>query len=180
MRRKEWLTLAYFLGMMTLVMSGKLIKANEWRSMMGIEIIRSFTYTFAGSLSVRTFKGMIRGRTFFDKFCMGFFLLLCLLLISFCLRFACYSSRTYVIIFIYLNFFTGLIFTVIKSFEEANRLTELEKKGEIIFDFPFRSFARIFFALLGFVSPEIFYGLTFLLEFILIRIRVNKKSPERV
>lgn len=177
MKPSDWLNLAYFLGMMGFALSGKLIRPTEWKTMIGIEIVRSFTYVFAGGMSVMMLKKMLQNMgAFFNFFMIVFGLMFLVLTTLLIINFATDASRPIVLIFQLLNFYGGLALYLRRSFKEALELEAEEKKGGFAFSFPTRPFARVFFALPGFFIPGIFYGLTFLLEFILIRLRVVDKK----
>jgi len=174
MKPSDWLNLSYFLGMMALALSGKLIRPTEWRAMMGIEMVRSFTYIFASGMSVKILKKLMPTLNMMGAFAkysmmlcgLKFLTLITLFLIDFAK-----ASRPVVLIFQLVSFYGGLALYLRDSFKEAVELEAEEKRGGISFSFPGRPFARVFFALIALNTPEFFYALTFVLELILIRFR---------
>ena len=69
-----------------------------------------------------------------------------------------------------------MFFMLKRAFQQAKLTEAVEKRGEISFDFPVRPFTRTFIALPGFAIPAVYFGLAFILDFILIRVRARNSG----
>jgi|GEM_PF-2624703 len=165
----SWASLVYLLAMLVLSGGNLLLSPKEWQQFIGIELLRSFTGIFVSGLGVSAIKHLATEKIV--KIGLVIFGIMFLILISDLIGIATDGSTPLARTACFLNFYAGMFFMLKRAFQQAKLTEAVEKRGEISFDFPVRPFTRTFIALPGFAIPAVYFGLAFIQDFMLLRIR---------